>query len=156
MARLASGEGAALLERFRRYLRDHRQPVTRQRDEIAEIVLTSDDHLSVEQIRRRLKERGAAAGLATIYRTVDLLEKSGLIRGHDFGQGFRRYEPMPAQAHHEHLICLRCGRVEEFTHERLERMLPMIADEYGFQPERHRVEIYGVCRECQRRVLGAP
>ncbi len=154
MARLATGEGAALLERFRRYLRDHRQPVTRQREEIAEMVLTSDDHLSVEQIRRRLKERGATVGLATIYRTVDLLEKSGLVRAHDFGQGFRRYEPMPAQTHHEHLICLRCGRVEEFTHERLERMLPMIADEYGFQPDRHRVEIYGVCRDCQRRVLG--
>jgi Fur family ferric uptake transcriptional regulator len=156
MARLATGEGAALLERFRRYLRDHRQPVTRQRDEIAEMLLTSDDHLSVEQIRRRLKERGATVGLATIYRTVDLLEKSGLVRAHDFGQGFRRYEPMPAQTHHEHLICLRCGRVEEFTHERLERMLPMIADEYGFQPDRHRVEIYGVCRDCQRRVLGTP
>ena len=155
MAHLATGEGQALLERFRRYLRDHRQPVTRQRDEIAEMVLTSDDHLSVEQIRRRLKARGTAVGLATIYRTVDLLEKSGLVRAHDFGQGVRRYEPMPAQTHHEHLICLRCGRVEEFTHERLERMLPMIADEYGFQPDRHRVEIYGTCRDCQRRGLGA-
>ncbi len=154
MAQLATGEGAALVERFRRYLRDHRQPVTRQRDRVAEIVLLSDEHLSVEQIRRRLREQGAAVGLATIYRTLELLEKSGLVRGHDFGQGFRRYEPMPAQTHHEHLICLRCGRVEEFAHERLERMLPIIADEHGFQPERHRVEIYGVCRSCQRRILG--
>ncbi len=61
---------------------------------------------------------------------------------------------MPAQADHEHLICLRCGAVEEFAHERLERMLPIIADEHRFQPERHRVEIYGVCRACQRRILG--
>lgn len=154
MARLATGEGAALLEHFRRYLRDHRQPVTRQRDRVAEVVLLSDEHLSVEQIRRQLEGRGGGVGLATIYRTLELLEKSGLVRGHDFGQGFRRYEPMPAQTHHEHLICLRCGSVEEFAHERLERMLPIIADEHGFQPERHRVEIYGVCRDCQRRVLG--
>ena len=62
---------------------------------------------------------------------------------------------MPAQAHHEHLICERCGRVVEFPNERLERMLPVIADEHGFQHERHRVEIYGVCRECRQRELGA-
>jgi Fur family ferric uptake transcriptional regulator len=154
MARLASGEGEALVERFRRYLRDHHQPVTQQRDHVAEIVLTSDDHLSVEQIRRRLAERGTRVGLATIYRTVDLLTRSGLVRGHDFGQGFRRYEPVPTQSTHEHLICERCGSVTEFAHERLERMLPIIADEYGFRPERHRIEIYGVCRDCQRRGLG--
>jgi Fur family ferric uptake transcriptional regulator len=154
MPRLATGEGAALVERFRRYLRDRRQPVTRQRDRVAEVVLTSDEHLSAEQIRRRLAQRGERVGLATIYRTLDLLVESGLVRGHDFGQGFRRFEAMPAPAHHEHLICVRCGRVAEFANDRLERMLPIIADEYGFQSERHRVEIYGVCRECQRHMLG--
>ncbi len=154
MARLATGEGPALLERFRRFLRDHHQPVTRPRERVAELVLCSNDHLSVAQIRRALRESGGAVGLATIYRTLDLLVKSGLVRAQDFSQGFRRYEAMPAQAHHHHLICVRCGAVAEFTHERLERMLPIIADEHGFQPERHRLEIYGVCRECQRKGLG--
>ena len=154
MARLAQGEGAALLEHFHRYLRDHRQPVTRQRDRVAIALLASEEHLSVEQLRRRLGQEGAAIGLATIYRTLDLLVRCGLVRAHDFSQGYRRYEPISPQMHHEHLICLRCEKVEEFTHDRLERMLPMIADEHGFQPERHRVEIYGVCRDCQRRVLG--
>jgi Fur family ferric uptake transcriptional regulator len=154
MARLETGEGAILLERFRRYLRDHRQPVTRQRGRVAAVVLTSDDHLSADQVRKRLADLGEPVGLATIYRTLELLEQSGLVRGHDFGQGFRRFEPMPAQADHEHLICVRCGRVVEFAHERLQRMLPIIADEHGFQPERHRVEIYGVCQQCQRKGLG--
>jgi Fur family transcriptional regulator, ferric uptake regulator len=154
MTRLSTGEGEVLLERFRRYLREHRQPVTRQRERIAEIVLTSEEHLSVDQIRRRLAAGGHRVGLATIYRTLDLLVEGGLARDHDFGQGYRRFEPMAARDRHEHLICLRCGRVEEFAHDRLERMLPIIADEHGFQPERHRVEIYGVCRDCQRRGLG--
>ena len=154
MPRLATGEGAALLERFRRFLRDHGQPVTRPRDRVAEVVLGSEDHLSVDQIHRALRDQGEAVGLATIYRTLDLLAKSGLVRAHDFGQGFRRYEPMPARTHHHHLVCVRCDKVEEFGHERLERILPIIADEHGFQPERHRLEIYGVCRECQRRALG--
>lgn len=155
MARLGKGEGAVLLDRFRHYLRDHRQPVTRQRDLIAEAVLLSDDHLSVEQIQRRLKDQGESVGLATIYRTLEVLEASGLVRAHDFGQGFKRYEPMASQTHHEHLICVRCGRVDEFSNERLERMLPIIADEHSFQHQRHRVEIYGVCGGCAARQVGS-
>jgi len=155
MARLDRGEGAALLERFRRHLRDRHLPVTRQRDLVARTVLTSDEHLSVETIQKRLKELGEHVGTATIYRTLDVLVRSGLVRAHDFGEGFKRYEPMPQQAHHEHLICLRCSRVVEFQNERLERMLPIIADEHAFQHQRHRVEIYGLCRECRRRDLGS-
>jgi Fur family ferric uptake transcriptional regulator len=155
MAHLDRGEGAALLERFRRFLRDHRLPITRQRDLVAQTVLLAEDHLSVEGIRRRLREKGESVGTATVYRTLDVLLESGLVRAHDFGEGFKRYEPMPAQAHHEHLICERCGRVVEFQNERLERMLPVIADEHAFQHDRHRVEIYGVCRECRQRELGA-
>jgi Fur family ferric uptake transcriptional regulator len=155
MARLSRAEGAALLERFRRHLRDHRLPVTRQRDLVAETVLLSDEHLSVETIEKRLKERGERVGTATIYRTLDVLVESGLVRAHDFGEGFKRFEPMPQQAHHEHLICVRCGKVVEFANERLERMLPIIADEHAFQHQRHRVEIYGLCQECRRRDLGS-
>jgi Fur family transcriptional regulator, ferric uptake regulator len=153
MARLARAEGAALLDRFRRYLRDHRQPVTRQRDLVAQVVFLSDDHPSVDAIIRRLKDRDETVGTATVYRTLEVLVESGLVRAHDFGEGFKRYEPMPAHAHHEHLICERCGSVVEFQNERLERMLPVIADEHAFQHSRHRVEIYGVCRDCRRREL---
>ena len=153
MPPLARAEGAALLDRFRRYLRDHRQPVTRQRDLIAQIVFLSDDHPSVDLIIRRLRDQGEAVGTATVYRTLEVLVESGLVRAHDFGEGFKRYEPMSAQAHHEHLICERCGSVVEFQNERLELMLPVIADEHAFQHTRHRVEIYGVCRECRQRDL---
>jgi Fur family ferric uptake transcriptional regulator len=154
MAQLARGDGAALVERFRRHLRDHHLPITRQRDLVAQAVLLSEEHLSVEAIQKRLRERGDHVGTATIYRTLDVLVRSGLVRAHDFGEGFKRYEAMPQQEDHEHLICERCGRVIEFQNERLERMLPFIADEHAFQHHRHRVEIYGVCQECRRRDLG--
>jgi Fur family transcriptional regulator, ferric uptake regulator len=153
MPPLARAEGAALLDRFRRYLRDHRQPVTRQRDLIAQLVFLSEDHPSVDAIIRRLRERGETVGTATVYRTLEVLVESRLVRAHDFGEGFKRYEPLSPQAHHEHLICERCGSVVEFQNERLERMLPTIADEHAFQHSRHRVEIYGVCRDCLRREL---
>jgi len=154
MPRLGRDEGAQLLERFRRYLRERRLPVTRQRDRIAEVLFAADDHLSVEAIARRLKDRGEHVGLATIYRTLDVLVDSGLVRAHNFGEGFKRYEPMPAQQHHGHLVCVRCGAVSEFQHERLERMLALIADEARFTHQRHRVEIYGTCRACRQRDLG--
>lgn len=154
MARLTDEERAALLERFRRWLRDQRLPVTRQRDLVAEIVFASEDHLSVDAIARRLQDRRAGVGTATVYRTLELLVRAGLVRAHEFGEGFRRFEAAAGREGHEHLICLRCGRVVEFSNERLERMLPVIADEHSFQHQRHRVEIFGTCRDCLQRELG--
>lgn len=154
MARLTRDEAAALLERFRRFLRDQQLPVTRQRDQIASVVLGADGHLSVEEIERVLRERGVRVGTATVYRTLEVLVRAGVARAHNFGEGFKRYEPAPAQAHHEHLICERCGTVMEFANERLERMIPIIADEHQFQVRRHRVELYGLCKACRTRDLG--
>jgi Fur family ferric uptake transcriptional regulator len=149
-----SGSHAELLERFRRWLRDQRLPVTRPRDVIAELVIGSDGHESAGTIAAQLKARGERVGTATIYRTLDLLVQSGLVRANEFGEGFRRFERAAGKEHHEHLVCTRCGRVVEFTNERLERMLPVIADEHGFRHERHRVEIFGTCRQCLQRELG--
>ena len=138
-----------MLEEFRRYLREHALPVTTQREQVAEAVLDAGGHLSVEDIEQRLRERGLHIGKATVYRTLDILARSGLITERDFGEGFRRYERVPGHPHHEHLICTRCGKVIEFTNERLERLKALVAEEYGFQHHHHRLDIYGVCRECQ-------
>lgn len=142
-------ERSQLLETFRRYLREHNLPVTTQREQVAEVVLHSLGHLSVEDIEHQLRQRNLRIGKATVYRTLDILARSGLITERDFGEGFRRYERVPGHPHHEHLICVRCGKVIEFTNERLERLKALVADEYGFEHHHHRLEIYGVCRECR-------
>jgi Fur family ferric uptake transcriptional regulator len=144
-------DGRALLEAFRSYLRDHNLPVTHQREAVAETIFFAGAHLSVGDIERALRGRRVQVGKATIYRTLDLLLDAGVVQEHDFGEGFKRYEPLAAQSHHEHLICIACGRVVEFSSERLERMKSLIADEYGFRYHHHRLEIYGICRDCQRR-----
>lgn len=144
-------DGQALLDSFRRYLREHNLPVTRQREAVASAIFFSEDHLSVIDLEKQLRDEGVKAGKATIYRTLELLVKAGVVREHDFGEGFKRYEALVANAQHEHLICLECGKVVEFSSERLERMKSLIADEHGFRHHHHRLEIYGVCRECQRR-----
>lgn len=148
--------GAPLLEAFRRYLREHNLPVTSQRELVAEVLFSATGHLSADDIERTLRERGAHVGKATVYRTLDLLTQSGMVTQRDFGEGFRRYERAPGRAHHEHLICLRCGKVIEFVNERLERMKALIAEEYGFRHHHHRLEIFGTCPECQQRDGVAP
>ncbi len=137
-------------ERFRAWLREHNLPVTGPRMAIAEVLLTAEQHLSAEEVAEELAKRGTKAGTATVYRTIDVLLESGLVVERDFGEGFRRFEPARDIPHHEHLLCTNCGKVEEFRDERLERMTTLVAESRGFARQRHRLVIYGVCRDCQR------
>ena len=136
-------------EGFRAYLRDHNLPITAQRLAIADVVLGSDRHLSAEEVERAVAERGATAGTATVYRTLELLVRSGLVVERDFGEGFKRFESARGVPHHEHLLCTVCGRVTEFRDERLERMTTLIAEAHGHMRQRHRLVIYGVCERCR-------
>ncbi|HKJ92394.1 MAG TPA: Fur family transcriptional regulator [Longimicrobiales bacterium] len=134
---------------FRRYLHDQGLPVTQQRELIAEVVFSSSDHLSVEDIEERLRGRGERIGKATIYRTLEMLVKSGLVAEHDFGEGFKRYEHLFGQTpFHGHLICDECGAVTEIQDAELMRLQEKVARERGFRPMRYRLAIYGLCAEC--------
>jgi Fur family ferric uptake transcriptional regulator len=137
-----------VIEAFRAYLREHNLPVTAQRVAIADVALRSERHLSADEIARELSSRGGEAGTATVYRTIELLVRSGLLVERDFGEGFRRYEPARDAPHHEHLMCTVCGSVTEFRDERLERMTMIIADGHGYARQSHRLVIYGVCPAC--------
>jgi Fur family ferric uptake transcriptional regulator len=135
---------------FRAFLRDHNLPATAQRLAIADVVLGTDSHLSAEEVATALRERGASAGTATVYRTLEVLVRSGLVVERDFGEGFKRYEASRGVPHHEHLLCTVCGRVTEFRDERLERMTTLLAETHDFSRQRHRLVIYGLCGDCRR------
>ncbi len=135
---------------FGRYLREQNLPVTQQREAVAEVVFSSEAHLSVEEIEDRLRGAGERIGKATIYRTLDLLVKSDLVEEHDFNEGFKRYEHrLSRQPEHDHLICLECGQVTEFKSGEIRQIKDRIAAERGFRPVRHRLDIYGLCTACQ-------
>jgi Fur family ferric uptake transcriptional regulator len=135
---------------FRSWLRAQSLPVTNQRLAIAEVVIGSADHLSADEVAVALEAHGEQAGTATVYRTLDLLVKSGLVVERDFGEGFRRFEAARDVPHHEHLLCTECGAVQEFRDERLERMTTIIAESHDFARHRHRLVIQGVCAACRR------
>jgi Fur family ferric uptake transcriptional regulator len=140
----------AELDAFRLYLREHNLPVTAQRVAIADIILGTDRHLSAEDIATELKTQGTTAGTATVYRTLEVLVKSGLVVERDFGEGFKRFEASRGVPHHEHLICTSCGRVTEFRDERLERMTTVLAEMHDYTRQRHRLVIHGLCGNCRR------
>jgi Fur family transcriptional regulator, ferric uptake regulator len=135
---------------FRRYLKEQGLPVTQQREAVAEVVFRSEGHLSVEEIEARLRAGGEKTGKATVYRTLEMLVKSGLVAERDFGEGFKRYEhlfgQMPA---HGHLICEECGSVAEIQETELKRLQDRVASEQGFAPSRYRLEIFGLCQSCR-------
>ena len=140
----------AFVHLFRRYLRDQGLPVTQQRELVAEVVFETQGHLSVEQIEAQLRERGERIGKATIYRTLEMLVRSGLVAEHDFGEGFKRYEHLFGQApSHGHLVCTACAGVTEIEDAELQRVQENIARARGFAPARYRLEMYGLCASCQ-------
>lgn len=140
----------AVMAAFRAYLHDHNLPVTPQRLAVADVVFSRDRHFSAEEITGELHARGAGVGTATVYRTLDILRRSGLVVERDFGEGFKRYESARGMPQHEHLLCTVCGAVVEFQDERLDRMSTLLAETHGFARLSHRLVIYGVCPECQR------
>ncbi|HEY0969876.1 MAG TPA: Fur family transcriptional regulator [Gemmatimonadales bacterium] len=137
-------------DEFRAYLREHNLPVTAQRLAIAELILGAVRHLSADEVVRELKARKVKVGTATVYRTLELLVRSGLVVERDFAEGFKRFEPARDIPHHEHLICSTCGSVREFRDERLERMTTLMAEAEGYTRQGHRLVIYGLCPDCQR------
>ncbi len=143
-------ERHAVIEAFRTYLREHNLPITAQRLAVADVVLRGEQHLSAEEIEIEIALRGVSVGTATVYRTLEVLVRSGLVVERDFGEGFKRYEPARGTPQHEHLVCSVCGRVLEFHDERLDRMTTLVAEAHGFARERHRLVITGVCADCLR------
>ena len=103
----------------------------------------ADDHPDVEDLYRRASKVDSNISIATVYRTVKLLEETGIIERHEFRDGRARYEIVP-EDHHDHLIDLKSGDVIEFANPEIEALQERIAREHGFKLVDHRLELYGV------------
>ena len=119
--------------------------MTSQRQIIIQVIEESDDHPDVDQLYLRSVELDNTISIATVYRTVKLLEEAGLIERLEFGDGRSRYED--AGEHHEHLVDIETGEVHEFYNEELETLKMEIAREMGYDLIDHRLELYGKKRK---------
>src|SRR6516225_1325483 len=116
--------------------------MTGQRRVIARVLSESADHPDVEELYRRASALDARISIATVYRTVRLLEERGILERRDFGGGRARYEPTE-HGHHHHLIDVDTGHVIEFSDPEHERVLQAIASRLGFDLVSHRLELFG-------------
>ena len=127
---------------------------TRQRNTIISVFFRLRGHISVEELLNEVKKVNPRIGYATVYRTLHLLVESNLVEERRFGDGLARYEGHSDVEHHDHMICLECGEISEFFNPRLEALQEKLAEENNFEIFRHRLELYGACKDkeaCNKR-----
>ena len=129
-----------------RYLEEHSLKHTKQREAILAVFLSAKGHITSEDLYQQVRSKHASIGYTTVYRTMKLLCEAGLASEQNF-DGIARYEI--AHEHHDHLVCVRCGKIIEFECEMIEATQTQIADLHGFRVLRHRHELYGHCSDCR-------
>lgn len=155
----ASGPGAKPsereLEHFRAVLQAHMARkglrATDQRRIIVETFFRAPHHVSIEELLAQVRAEDPRVGYATVYRTLKLLAECGVAHERRFGDGLARYELADEASHHDHIICLDCGKIVEFEESRIEQLQDQIAARHGFALSSHKHELYGTCAECREK-----
>lgn len=132
-------------------LKDAGLKITMPRVKVLQILEQSrDHHMSAENVYKALIEMGEDVGLATVYRVLTQFETAGLVSRHNFEGGHSVFELSQGE-HHDHLVCVKCGRVEEFIDEIIEQRQEAIAERAHFKMTDHALNIYGLCPDCQKK-----
>lgn len=131
------------------HLRQAGLKVTLPRMKILEMLEGSETrHLSAEDVYKLLLESGEEIGLATVYRVLTQFESAGLVTRHHFEGGHSMFE-LNEGHHHDHILCVKCGRVDEFVDETIEQRQRQIAQDAGYEITDHSLYIYGICPDCR-------
>ncbi|QOR61472.1 Fur family transcriptional regulator [Sulfurovum sp. ST-21] len=139
-----------LLEQFKTLLKGNTLKFTKQRELILKFLYENKGHFTPEEIYMLLKKShpDINIGIATVYRTLTLLEDSGIASSISFGAQGKRYE-LGLTKHHDHLICTKCGEIIEFFDETIEERQEEIAKKFNFKMQDHTMKIIGLCKKCQ-------
>jgi Fur family ferric uptake transcriptional regulator len=136
---------------FRQFIKNQGLRQSARRDRIVATFLALKGHTSAEALLARVRQFDARVGLSTIYRTLKLLTQSGLALERKFGGQVSTFEPVQGKQHHDHLICLGCGRIIEFENQAIEDLQGDVARRHAFIVQHHLLELYGYCVQCARR-----
>ena len=137
------------LQVFIDYLQANKLKLTPHRELILETFLDNEGHRSVEDIYHTVKAIDPRIGYTTVYRMMKLMIRCGLAREIELADGITRYEHLFNHEHHDHLICMECGNSIEFYNPEIEALQDAASAQLGFKVLDHKLQIYGVCRECR-------
>lgn len=137
-------------EKFSEFLKERGQKITHQRLMVAEKIFSLESHFTIDSLTDMFKDRRDEISRATIYRIVSLLVESEQLTEHNFGGGVNYYEHIPSRKHHDHIVCMDCGLIEEFMNTKIETIQEDIAREQGFLLNEHRMTLYGHCMELKK------
>ena len=135
------------LASFEAFLRGKRLKMTDQRRTMVRVALDKRGHFTADDLYRRLGQLGESVSMATVYRGLALLEEAALLEGHDFADGQRRYERGLDREHHDHMICIDCRAVIEFTDKQIEKLQEQAAQAHGFTLKDHSLQLFVKCDE---------
>jgi len=140
-----------LLDKFKALLKENSLKFTKQRELILKFLYENNGHFTPEDIYMRIKKSYPQIniGIATIYRTLTLLENEGIASSLSFGAQGKKYE-LGLKKHHDHFICTSCGEIIEFFDETIERQQEKIAEKFNFKMTDHTMKIIGLCETCQK------
>ncbi len=122
---------------------------TSQREAVWNEIISSDEHRNADEIYMAIRQNGVLVSRATVYRTIDVLVKNNMVRKLDVGVGPSKFEHKMNTSHHDHIICIQCGHIEEFVVDQIESLQDSVAKEYEFILVRHIHQLFGICKDCQ-------
>lgn len=142
-----------LLERFKKILKQGGLKYTKQREILLKTLYNSDMHYTPESLYMEIKkiDPNLNIGIATVYRTLNLLEEAQMVTSISFGSAGKKYE-LANKPHHDHMICKNCGKIIEFENLIIERQQSLIAKEYNFKLTGHLMQLYGICGDCNNKI----
>ncbi|MBK5260060.1 MAG: transcriptional repressor [Thermoanaerobaculia bacterium] len=137
--------------RFQEFLQKQGLKLTGERTALLREIFSTHYHFEADELLFKMKEKGAKISRATVYRTLELLVKSGMVRRVHLGEDHYHYEHVTGNSHHDHLICTTCGGVIEFNDPILEERQHEICAKKKFTPTFHNLQILGVCDSCTKK-----
>lgn len=147
---------ATIRRNFETFLKGQGLKLTPQRRRVFERVFATHEHFSAETLCAWIRGESADVSRATVYRTLALLVEGGFLESLDVGQGELLYEHVLGHRHHDHLVCLACGKIEEFSDERIEAFQREAAEKKGFTLEYHNLRLFGTCASCGKKKARVP
>lgn len=139
------------MSRFQDFLAQQGFKLTQERTALVREIFATHYHFEADELLFRMKEKSLKISRATVYRTLELLVKAGLVRRVHLGEDHYHYEHVRGDSHHDHLVCTACGAVIEFHDEDLERRQREICERKKFTPTFHNLQILGICESCRRK-----